>query len=632
MLLFVAWHAVAQKQTYTTQSKAAVKAYEQATKYYDSRHNTAAITSLKQAIDKDAQFIEAHMLLADVYVDESRYDDAIASYKTAVNINPKFFPNNWYRLAQIEMRQGQYEQAKTDFQQFLLISNASLPGMRSKALTAIVNCEFGVKALLTPLDISPLNLGSQINTVADEYYPSLTIDNQTLVFTRNTIDEGSRMPQEDFFVSTQKNKQWQAAHQVGSPLNTDLNEGAPSISADGKLLFFAACDRRDGMGSCDIYFSRWVNNSWSTPINLGSPINTNAWETQPSFSADGKTLYFIRGYHTHEGIKQQDIYVTSIGSNGNFENPVKLSDSINTTEAEESVFIHPDNQTIYFSSRGHIGMGGLDIFLSRKNANGQWGKAQNLGYPINTAGDENSLLISPQGDKAYFATNRTGGFGGLDLYSFDLPATLKPQPITYVKCAITDGANGLPLAASFEIIDVETQEVVYADKVNKTGAFTRSLTVGKDYLLNVTQPGYLFYSDNFSCKKAVDYNNPYELKIGLQKIEKGSKVILRNVFFDTDSATLKTASYVELKKLQIFLQQNQQVNITITGYTDNTGNTVKNQKLSENRAHAVYMHLISMGIDAKRLQYIGMGDKQPIADNNTDAGRALNRRTEAEIR
>jgi outer membrane protein OmpA-like peptidoglycan-associated protein/Tfp pilus assembly protein PilF len=630
VLFFAAMATHAQPQTYTTTNKSAIKLYEQATKYYDSRHNTKAIEMLRDALNKDAQFIEAHMLLADVYVDDNKFNEAIISYKNAVAINPNFFPNNWYRLAQIELNQERYAEAKSDFQKFLTYKNTNV-ALQKKAAAAIINCDFAIKAMLAPLPIVPLNLGEAINTTADEYYPSLTIDNKTLVFTRNTINESSRIPQEDFYLAHQKNNQWQKSQPAGSPLNTSLNEGAPSISADGKLLFFAACGREDGKGSCDIYFSRLVNDQWSAPKNLGEPINTNAWETQPSFSSDGKTLYFIRGYHTHEGIKQQDIYVTSIGKTGNFERPVKLTDSINTSEAEESVFIHPDNQTLYFSSRGHVGMGGLDIFISRKNKDGQWGQAKNLGYPINTSGDENSLLISPQGDKAYFATNRQGGLGGLDLYSFELPQFLKPQPITYVKCAITDAANAAPLAASFEIIDISTQEIIYADNVNKSGTFIRSLTAGKDYLLNVSHNGYLFYSDNFSCKTSVDYSKPFEINIALQKAVSGSKVVLKNIFFETDSATLNQMSFAELKKLQSFMQQNADVQLRITGHTDNSGNALKNQRLSENRAQAVYQYLINAGIDAKRLQHKGMGDKQPIANNQTPEGRALNRRTEAEI-
>jgi len=549
--------------------------------------------------------------------------------KKATAIKPDFFTNSWYRMAQIELRIGKYADAKNDFNKYLSYPRISAP-LKAKTERALINCDFALQAIKNPVDFKPENLGANVNTDADEYYPSLTIDGKTLVFTRNKKDPAQRnMPQEDFYVSNYKAGAWSMAFSAGAPLNTSQNEGAPSISADGKILFFAACDRDDGMGSCDIYFSRNINGQWSAARNLGAPINTPAWETQPSFSSDGKTLYFIRGMHTKEGLKQQDIYVTSIGANGNFQTPVKLGSNINTEEAEESVFIHPDNQTLYFSSRGFAGMGGLDIYMSKRQTDGSWGMATNLGYPINTCNDENSLLVSPDGISAYFATDREGGFGGLDLYQFNLPATAQPEKITYVRGHVTDALTDNPLGASYEIIDIENGKTIIAGNADKTnGNFTNSLTVGKDYLLNVSHPGYLFYSDHFSCKEAVDFTNPFLLEIKLQAATVGNKVVLKNIFFDTDSFNLKPQSNIELEKLVLLLTKNPKIAIQIGGHTDNTGDAKRNLILSDNRAKAVYAFLITKGIDKPRLTYKGFGDSEPIAPNTTAEGRSQNRRTE----
>lgn len=621
--------ADAQVKVYTSTNKGAIRAYEQATKYYDARDNDKAQKELESAINKDPGFVEAYILLADVYVDKSQYELAIDQYKKATDLKPDFFTNSWYRLAQIELNIGRYADAKVHFNKYL--SYPRIPeNLKLKSERALVNCDFAITAIEHPVEFKPENLGAGVNTDADEYYPSLTIDGKTLVFTRNKKDPEQRnMPQEDFYVSNFKDGAWSMAFNAGGPLNTSQNEGAPSISADGKLLFFAACDREGGAGSCDIYFSRNVNGRWSAARNLGEPINTKAWETQPSFSSDGKTLYFVRGFHTNEGIKQQDIYVTSIGANGNFQTPVKLGSNINSDEAEESVFIHPDNQTLYFSSRGFAGMGGLDIYLSKRQEDGSWGKAVNLGYPINTCNDENSLLVSPDGVKAYFATNREGGFGGLDLYQFNLPASAQPQKITYVRGHVTDAVTDNPLGAGYEIIEIETGKTIVSGNADKaSGNFTNSLTVGKDYLLNVSHPGYLFYSDHFSCKEAVDFSNPFLLEIKLQAATVGNKVILKNIFFDTDSFNLKPQSNIELEKLVQLLTKNPKIKIQISGHTDNTGDPKKNMILSDNRAKAVYTFLIAKGIDKTRLTYKGFGDTQPIAPNTTAEGRAQNRRTE----
>nr|MBK9652716.1 OmpA family protein [Bacteroidota bacterium] len=404
------------------------------------------------------------------------------------------------------------------------------------------------------------------------------------------------------------------------------------MSADGKILFFTACDRPDGKGRCDIYFARKTLNSWSTPRNIGEPINTSAWETQPSFSADGKSLYFIRGVFDSNGKRQQDIYVSTLGDDGKFQQPTKLSNVINTDKSEESVFIHPDNRTLYFSSNGHIGMGGLDIYMSKKNDDGTWQTPVNLGYPINTSKDENSLMVSPDGMLGYFASDRVGGAGGLDMYEFPLPAAVKPLQLTYVKCNITDAETKLPLPARYEIVNAANGKIVKWANADKTdGSFLTPLSSGVNYSLNITHPGYLFYSDSFECAANANYEHPYILKVELQPLKTGASIVLKNVFFDTDKAELKTESHYELQKLITLLKENAALKIEVSGHTDNTGKKESNMALSQNRAKSVMDYLTQNGIDDARLTAKGYGDTTPCADNATDAGKALNRRTEIKI-
>jgi outer membrane protein OmpA-like peptidoglycan-associated protein len=528
------------------------------------------------------------------------------------------------------MNVGQYAEAKEHYEMYLKVPGAKEPFIE-KSRNRIVSCEFALKAILSPVPFQPENLGSNINSQYDEYFPTLTIDDLTMFFTRNRPEtEGSKRFHEDFYISQRgKDGKWNQSVNAGSQLNTTGNEGVPNLSHDGKLLFFAACHRPDGKGSCDIYYSRLKKEGWTRPINLGSPINTGAWESQPSFASDGRTLYFIRGTITGSGTREQDIYYSVISDEGRWSDPVKLGPHINTSDEEEFVFIHQDNQTLYFSSDGHPGMGGLDIYVSRRKPDGTWGKPENLGYPINTFRDERGLLVAPKGDVAYISSDREGGFGGLDLYKFELHKDVRPMMISYVKGIVTDANNGQLLEAGFEIIDLASGEAVIRSSSERgTGEFIASLTAGKDYALNVSKEGYLFYSEHFSCKNPADLKNAYLLDVKLSKAETGGKVVLKNVFFDTNLFVLKQESFPELNKLVSFMKSNQAINIEISGHTDSTGDKNKNQLLSENRAKAVYDYLQSKGVSASRMTFAGYGDTKPVSVNDTEEGRALNRRTE----
>lgn len=617
---------------YSSTHKGAVKNYEAATRFYDSYDNEHARQELEKALEKDPRFIEAYVLLANVMIDDRNYEGAIEQYKKSIAINPNFFPNNYYTLANIEINLGKYEDARAHYEKFLTFPGTN-ETFRENARLRISKCDFAREALKNPVPFKPVNLGSGINSEFDEYFPTLTVDDQTMIFTRNRPESaGSKRYHEDFYLSERKKGAWSLSVNAGAQLNTSGNEGVPNLSADGKLLFFAACDRPEGKGSCDIYYSRLRKEGWTKPINLGPPVNTGAWESQPSFSSDGRTLYFIRGSFSRTGvreIKEQDIYVTSISDDGRWSEPRKLSDKVNTVQEEEFVFIHPDNQTLYFSSDGHPGMGNLDIFVTRKGNDGEWSTPVNLGYPINTFMDERGLLVSPGGDMAYIASNREGGAGGLDLYSFELYKDVRPRAVTYVKGIVSDARTDIRLEASFEIIDLETGKTILQSVSEKvTGEFLACLTTGKDYALNVSKQGYLFYSDHFSCTDTAGILDAFELDVRLSPAEKGGRVVLKNVFFDTNLFNLKPESIPELEKLVAFMNGNNTVSIELSGHTDSTGDKKKNQLLSENRAKAVYDYLVGKGIQPARLSYKGYGDSKPVAGNDTESGRALNRRTE----
>ena len=624
---------------YSSSVPSAIRTFEEALRFYDARLNEQALELTDKSIKADSTFIEAHMLRAGILTDMRKYEQAISSYLTAIRLSPEGFQNNYFSVGRLEYMVGNYSDARLHLEKFLTMPKAS-QSLKSKASQLISNSVFAEGAVNNPVPFNPVNMGENINSGNDEYFPAITADNKTFLFTRRVHSQnssGRSMDQEDFYVSHRNDKNWGMAIPL-SEINTSGNEGAPSLSADGQYLFFTACEEKFIMnsrktnGSCDIFIAKKVGDKYMVPRNLEEPINTGTWESQPSFSSDGRTLYFVRKVKESDNSIQYDIYVSYIGDDSKWSEPVSVGDRINTKSNEMSVFIHPDDQTLYFSSDGHPGMGGQDIFISRREPDGSWGVPVNLGYPINTMHDENSLLVNPQGDIAFIASNRSGGFGGLDLYEFDLYDKIRPIPVTYMKGKVFDAETKKVLAASFELIDLETGKIVVSSSSNQgNGEFIVALPTGKRYALNVSKDGYLFYSENFELKDSKTSNEPYLKDVPLKPIKAGESIVLKNIFYDTDKFDLKQESKIELNKLITFLNKNPKLKFEVSGHTDNVGTKQYNQGLSERRAKAVTDYLSSNGISASRMESTGFGDSKPIADNGTESGRAQNRRTEFKI-
>jgi outer membrane protein OmpA-like peptidoglycan-associated protein len=366
------------------------------------------------------------------------------------------------------------------------------------------------------------------------------------------------------------------------------------------------------------------------PRNFGNPVSTRYWESQPTFSADGKTILFVSNRPGGEG--SMDIWQTTMSEEGVFTDPVNIGPPVNTLKDETSPFLHPDGITLYFASTGHQGMGGEDIFYATLQQDGKWTQPVNMGYPINTIANEFNLIVNAKGDKAFFSSNKKGGFGKLDLYWFELPQSLRPLPVTYFKGKIVDNKDETPLEALFEVIDLKTNKVVITSSSDPvTGEFLVCIPTNSSYALNAVKEHYLFYSENFEIAGTYSEILPYEKDVALKRIELGESIILKNVFFDTDKADLKPASETELNRLTLLMQQNPRMKVEISGHTDNIGNKEHNATLSNNRARSVFDYLVHQGIAAERMTYKGYGFDKPVASNDTEEGRALNRRTEFTI-
>jgi len=634
VLLFVPMLISAQNEKYSTKSQKAIRSYENAVMDLQAKNYQDAEKNLGKAIKADSLFIEAWLLLGDLYCDTKKNTDAIASYNKAIYIDPDFYPGAYYFLGNLYFSMMDYEKAKDSYLKFVSYKTLERPQLK-KINRLLSNCNFAIQAMAHGVPFNPVNLGDSINSPNSEYLPSLTADEQTLVITvRRPGDEytigSENAEEEDFYITHKLNGVWQKVRKMPAPLNSHGNEGAQAISPDGQFMVFTACDRPDGVGSCDLYFSRKTGDRWSKPVNMGEPVNTPYWESQPSISSDGRTIYFASSRKGGKG--GSDIWYTIMDDEGKFSVPVNLGDSINTEGNEMSPFIHPDDRTLYFSSNGLPGMGGMDIYYSRKDLNGKWSRPVNLGYPINTSADEINLIVNATGNMAYFSSDKEGGKGKQDLYCFELYENARPAPVTYMKGVVYNSITGEKLAADFELIDVESgKSIVKSTSDAITGAFLVCLPADKNYMLNVSREGYLFYSDHFQLAGSARRTDPYLKDIPLKPISVGVSVVLKNIFFDTDKFEPKSESIAEMQKLMNLLKKNPRMKIEISGHTDNVGSKDYNTTLSLNRAKTVYDYLIKQGIQADRLSYKGYGFEKPVDTNDTEVGRANNRRTEFKV-
>ena len=614
-----------------TSSNKAMKVYNDGIAAYDYLNFSNAEVLFKEAISIDKQFYEAYILLGDLLAKQKRFIEASQNYGTAVKIDSLFFKPVFFTYANSEMMSGDYYNALTHFKVYLAQDGMSAKN-RIVAAKNVKNCEFALNALKSPVVFNPISVGDGINTTDDEYWPSITADGQTMMFTRQQRPGDSPATysevQEDFYISSFADNSWQKAVNAGPPLNTRQNEGAQSLSSNGAYMFFTACERPSGLGSCDLYFSALNEGNWSEPVNLGSPVNTSGWESQPSISSDGKTLFFSSS--RPGGFGGKDLWLSRLNEKNLWTKPLNLGDRINTDGDEMSPFIHFDGKTLYFASDGRAGMGGFDIYMTRMNADSSWTEPQNLGYPINTYNDEMGLVIESAGQKAYFSTVRDKK-NGKDIFYFNLYESVRPNPVSYMKGKVYDKETGRMLKAEYELVNLSTGTIVINSSTDATGNFLVCLPSGYNYGINVSKKGYLFYSDNFMFEGLHTVAQPYIKKINLSPVKVGEKMQLSNVFYEIDSWQLKKESMSELNNLAELLTENKDIVIEIGGYTDSTGSAEYNMKLSEKRALSVVTYLINKGISPGRLKYKGYGNTSPIGDNATIEGRKLNRRTEAKI-
>ena len=621
VLMCVSLFSFAQKNNSKQQQKAQ-DAYDAAMLQLRDGLTRDAVPLLGKAIEYNPQFVDAYLSLAGVWGELKDYNKAVSYYDKARDLDTVEFAYLQLPYSIDLAALGRWNDALAAVNHFL-----SLPKLSDKSIKSALyrkSCyqfaiDYQKNHSADSYVFAPKNLGDSINSKESEYYPSFTIDDSLFVFTRR--EGGDR---EDFVESIKTKDGYSQSKVINGDINLEPYKGAINISGDGEWLLFAGDFGGKGFGNYDLYIAYNTPKGWSEPFNLGSNINTEYWESSPSISPDKNALYFSS--NRAAGFGGKDLYVSYRQKNGKWGPAQNMGADINTAGDELAPFIHADNQTLYYTSDGLPGYGGSDMYMLRKKGNG-WGKPDNLGYPINTIDSEGSLFVASDGTTAYYASDRADTHGELDLYQFTMKPEVRPLQTLFIKGNVTDAKTGKGLPCSVELASDSSHQVITKVQTDETGFYFITLPVGSDYTFTVNRKDYLLYSDVFVLSKKIP-DSTYQKDIALQPIELNASVTLKNIQFTTNSYQLEPVSSIELDKMVQLLNDNPTVRLQINGHTDNTGAAATNLTLSSNRAKAVTDYLISKGITAKRLSSKGFGQTKPVAGNETEEGKAKNRRTE----
>jgi len=605
-------------------SKKAEKRLNEAIDLYMSREVGLALERVDEALRLDAEFSGAWMLKSQLCEEKGRWECATHSLGQALEFQPDLRKKWHTKHVQFAFQSGQYDRAFK-----ILEDGENLWKVHCKDSLLEASVRFAFGAVANPVEHTIAPLEGNVNTTMPEYYPALFATGDRMIFTRQIGGDARLTGQEDFFEAREDEFGFWRVVRGLNEINTPGNEGAPAVRGDGRQLVFTACAGIDGRyvgrygeGSCDLFNSIWsARDGHYTPAANIEELNSRAWESQPSLSADGHWLYYVRAYHTESGKVVQDIYRSEWGGVA-WGRPHRLPPEINTPGREENPVLHPDGKTLYFASNGHAGMGGMDLYVSRMQDDGTWSSAINLGYPINTEADENSLQVFPDGRTALFATDRSDP-GNLDLWKFSLPEFAVAEKVSLWSGEVVQASDGAPVQATVVVFDIKGKQIGQQRSDAIDGRFTLSFPEDETVTLQVTHPDYAFYS------KTHDSNSHPDgvVRIELTRLEVGTVLVLRDVRFARSSFELDNAFQPDLSQLASTLALSD-IRIRIVGHTDNEGSEERNQQLSEQRAVAVANYLMELGIQSNRIETEGRGESEPIADNATDQGRAANRRTE----
>lgn len=642
-------------------------------KLFDEGEFREAIDHLKAAVESDPEAvsnkaIEANFLLGICYLKVGEGENGLPYMKKVYEIDKEYYPELEYMMGQCAESSQKFKEAIRYYQNFLKVEGVKKdPVMFAEVTKRLDECKVASELMASPLNVKIENIGTEVNSPFPDYTPVLTADESMMIFTSRRkgnlgkktspyLDQEEEFPLEDIYVTYNKDGKWTAPENLGAPVNTDDHDAAIALSPDGSQLFIY---KGDGEG--DIYTSLKKGLVWTKPVSISTKINLpTSSELSCSITSDGKTLYFSSS--RPGGYGGMDIWKSQLVK-GEWSEPMNMGPKINTKEDEDAPFIHPDGVTLYFSTKGKNTMGGYDIVYTTLEKNG-WTEPQNMGYPINSVNDDIYYVVTAN-DHGYFSTYKSGGSGKHDIFMVSrgerndvgelaaakanaklskeeegktdarpssVAVNTAKSRVTLLKGIITDASTGAPLEATVSVVNVKTGSKISDITSNSaTGSYLVIMPAGKNYAITVTAPEYLFHSENFDIPDTAEYTEVVR-PIALKKASIGARIVMRNIFFDFDKATLRPESNLELDRLRKVMLDYPKMKIEISGHTDNKGSADYNKKLSESRAKSVLEYLVKKGISPDRMTAVGYGFDRSLAPNDNEEGRQLNRRTEFEIK
>ncbi len=610
--------------------KKAKKYYNDAIDVVRSNRNEARML-LGKALEIDPEFARANYMIADLLIKGKKAKEAEPYLLKVATLCPDLDPMVFFRLGAIAFGEKRFAECNKFLQKFL-DSDYKKEKERNEATEMFASSSFYLEGFSKPVPFDPKPLQA-ICTAADEYLPIITADNKFSYFTRSTFEVQKGLTSEPkrierFSVSNGLGENnFEKGVPMSAPFNKNNNEGGATLSADNKNMYFTICKNDGGdLLNCDIWYSYFSKGVWAEIKNAGIAINgKNTWESQPSLSSDGKTLYFASS--REGGFGELDIWKSVKDDKGNWMPPENLGPEINTKGSEKSPFFHSDGKTLYFSSTGHQGYGGYDIYFSKLEDNNVWQIPKNIGFPINSEKDDLGFFVSTDGKSGYFASDKIKGVGGWDIYSFPLYKEARPERVVFVSGELRNEKNEIITDATIEIKNTRTKEVKNIDVDSLTGKYVAVVAFNDDQLITVKKEGKAFTSQYLSTTDST-LNIPKKMDIKMEEIKVGQAYKINNINFGVNSFLINKSTLDIVEELTTYLKENPTIKIAIHGHTDNIGDANSNLKLSNDRAKIVQDLLILSDINAERLSYKGFGATKPIAPNTNEKGRALNRRTE----
>lgn len=621
-----------------TDNKKAKKLFEKSIDYYSSGLYGDAIKTLRDIIDIEPDYAEPYYMLGTISIKKADRNLKAAKmyFLQAIELCPDYDPYAYYYLGDIYYGEEKFDSAAIFLKSFLKdVDKIKSDEDYKRAEQMQKYAQFYDKMFKNPVPFEPKPLEG-VSTQLDEYLPIITPDNDFCYFTRRTElaqqktawASSSKKYKEKFLESERRNGVFNQGEEMPEPFNLSENEGGATLTIDNNLLIYTICKYTDGGNyyNCDICFTEKRGElQWTSIKNLGKNVNTaKTWESQPTISSDGKTLYFVSD--RPGGFGGYDIYKTIRQDNGEWSVPINMGPTVNTAGNEKAPFIHTDSQTLYYASDGWQGLGGYDIFFIRLGEDKKWKEPKNIGYPINTKFDDAGFFVSTDGKFAYFASNQIKGVGGWDIFYFDLYEEARPEKVLFIKGELKDEKTQEAIPARIELKNLKTKQITQIPVDTLTGKYVAVVPFKNDYLLTIKKEDYAYESKYISTEDET-FKQPAKIDINIKQIEVGASYQLKDINFATNSFVLNDASKIIIDGFIVFLKENPHVSIEIQGHTDDVGNDKTNLTLSDNRAKSVYEYLVQNNIYPSRLSYKGYGELKPIASNINEEGRAKNRRT-----